>query len=141
MKKRLLILLLTAGTLFVFHTKAGGLRKCVFPHLDGKLVSLDACFDQNHAVLSLALDHNGRREHHLTMLAADGSLVAHSQEPDPGFDADAGRCVAWGSVLTATDDGLALLCARSVSWASTCSVMSRITPITAGFPSYTILRP
>ena len=97
---------------FIFRTKGGSLSKSEFPHLPGKLVSLGASFDQNHIVVSLALDANGRREHHLVMLAADGSLIAHSHEAGAALDADAGRCVAWGAVLTATDDGLVLLRAR-----------------------------
>ncbi len=98
---------------FVFRTKGGAITRVQFPMLAGKVTLLEASFDDDHIVISLALDANGRCEEHLVMLAADGSLVAHTAEAGPAFEANAGRCVAWGSVLTATDDGLVLVRANA----------------------------
>ena len=98
---------------FVFRTKGGIISKSEFPKLEGKVVSLEGTFDDEHIVISLALDANGRRKELLVMLAADGSLIAHSTVAGVALEADAGRCVALGAVLTATDDGLTLVRPRA----------------------------
>jgi hypothetical protein len=73
------------------------------------LVDVAAWFDGKRVLFARAVDRGGRRVHELFVVARDGSVVASAcGAPDEHamFDTLGARCLAYGTMLCATDDGL-----------------------------------
>jgi hypothetical protein len=94
---------------FVFDRRRGGLRQIErFPRIEGKLLGWSAVFDESHVLVTLATDDRGRVRHTAHLVDARAELVA--TDDGTAFPASlAGRALAGGSVLVASDDGLVLL--------------------------------
>lgn len=95
---------------FVFDAARSGLRDGVkLPGLRGRLVGQAVHFDEDRAWVHLAAERAGRVIHHVTLVRADGVVLA-SAEGEPGDGTWLGsleaRCAHAGALLCATPDGL-----------------------------------
>ncbi len=89
----------------------GGMLRAHLPAIDGRLVDAHATFDGDRALLSVAFEKDGRRTHSLTLLGADGAVVAAATggpESSPLLAGLLGKCMAHGAILSITEAGLLL---------------------------------
>lgn len=99
---------------FVFDPRRGPLRQIELPPIEGRLVDWSAAFDAGHVLFSTVTEKGGKVTHAAHLVAATGEVLASESGP-PGSSAMlggagvSGRCLAGGSVLVATDDGLVLV--------------------------------
>lgn len=118
---------------FVFDPRRGPLRQIDLPPLEGRLVDWSAVFDAGHVLFSTVTEKAGKATHAAHLVAATGEVLASESGP-PGAsailgsangasgaagDGISGRCLAGGSVLVATGDGLVLVRADRSSRAFT----------------------
>jgi hypothetical protein len=97
---------------FVFTPARGGFRTCEAPAVDGKLVDIAATFGDDRVLLATAAEKDGRRTITLSLYDDAGILLASasgSPEDRPILGSLTGKCLAFGSMLCATDDGLLLV--------------------------------
>jgi hypothetical protein len=86
-----------------------GMKSVPLPPVVGKLVDAAATFDGDHALMTIATEHDGRRTHAAHLVSSDGAVLASASGPPEsrpvlGF----GACMAHGAILLPTDDGLVL---------------------------------
>ena len=98
---------------FVFDPRRGVLRQIDrFPRIQGKLLGWSAVFDDAQLLVTFATEQNGRLEYATHLVDAHATVIATDHGP-AGSSAItsslAGRAIAGGSVVVATDDGLVLL--------------------------------
>jgi hypothetical protein len=96
---------------FLFRAERGGLITCTVPALDGRVVDASAFFDDDRVLFGVATEREGRRTHALHLFDARGALVASasgSPEDRPILESIHGKCLAFGTILSSTDDGLLL---------------------------------
>ena len=97
---------------FVFDPRKGPLRQVALPAIEGRLVDWSAVFDDAHVLVTFATDVGGKVTHAAHLVDAHGVIVASAKgtpESSPVLASLAGKCLAGGSVLCATDDGLVLV--------------------------------
>jgi H/ACA ribonucleoprotein complex subunit 3 len=97
---------------FVFTLGKAGIKHVALPPFDGRLVDASAAFDDTTALFSTAVEKDGKRVHAMHLVAEDGSVLATESGPPEKSRMIAqvgGKCVAHGSILCATDDGLLLV--------------------------------
>jgi hypothetical protein len=76
-----------------------------------RLVDATATFDGDRVLVGVATEEGGRRTHTLTLVGADGAILARaSGAPDtrPLLASVFGKCMAGGAIVSATDEGLVL---------------------------------
>lgn len=104
---------------FVFDVHKGPLAQLDLPHLEGRLVDWECAFDDAHVLFSAATERGGRVVHEAHLVDARGALLASERgAPDPAspmLGYVAGKCLAGGAVMAATDDGLVLVRADRAS--------------------------
>jgi hypothetical protein len=120
---------------FLFRPGRAGLIDVRLPSFEGKLVAIDAVFEQaeraaseaseggragfarpgpagRHAVVSFSFDRRGVRCGALYLIRDDGSVLGRLEGPveqERLLATTSGRAVQGGRILVATDDGLVLL--------------------------------
>ena len=97
---------------FLFRTARGGLTRVELPPIRGKLVDCAACFAGDRVLFSMATDHLGRRTHAIYLVEGDGRVIASgagAPDDQPMLASLQGKCLAHGSILCATDEGLLLV--------------------------------
>jgi hypothetical protein len=94
---------------FTFAPARGGLRAVSLPDLRGRVVDAEAYFDAGHALFVVTTEEHGQVTTAMHLVRADGAVLA-SMRGAPGdhvaLGTVFGKCVAFGVVLVAHDDGL-----------------------------------
>lgn len=88
-----------------------GMLRVELPPITGRLVDATATFDGDRVLVGVATEEGGRRMHTVTLLGADGAILAQaSGAPDsrPFLASVFGKCMAGGAIVSATDEGLVL---------------------------------
>ncbi|MFT3771870.1 MAG: hypothetical protein QM820_41205 [Minicystis sp.] len=103
-----------AGTIsvaFVFDADRTGLLDTVkLPFLPGEIFDADCVFDGERAWVLMAARHHGRTIHQCAVVSASGAVEAAAQaEGDDGswLGTLRGKCAAGGTLLAATESGIA----------------------------------
>jgi hypothetical protein len=97
---------------FVFDPRKGPLRQVMLPPIEGRLVDWSAVFDDAHVLVTFVTESSGRVVHTAHLVDAIGVVVASERgtpESSAILRSTTGKCLANGTALCATDDGLVLV--------------------------------
>ncbi len=104
---------------FLFRPDRPGLVPVELPPIEGRLLDVDACFDDGHALIGWATERRGRAHAHLALVRADGRVLGRA-EGDPREQphlAVGGKALMRGRAVATTDRGLVALVVEAGSGA------------------------